>query len=433
MTAYEMALMSLLTVSAAGNPAGEPKPAGPDSNTMPIAEGNSRFALQIYQRLQDDQGNLFFSPYSISTALAMTYAGARGRTQQQMAQVLSFPTAHVAQPPSAGEQGTTAGGGSATRAPMPPEKLAEVFGEMIKDLNERGTGDKYELRIANALWGQKDYRFLPSFVQLVENQYGGALRNVDFIAAAEPARRTINNWVAKQTNDKIKDLISPGALNFRTRLVLTNAIYFKGNWASQFEKDRTRDQPFTLLDGTKAQVAMMSQQSRFNYGQTDTLQVLEMPYKGDDLSMVILLPKKTDGIKALEQDLAPENLAKWLTNLRRRQVIVFVPKLKMTSKFSLAQVLQSMGMTDAFTDRADFSGMTGNRDLYLSAVIHQAYVDVNEEGTEAAAATGAVVGITSIGPDMTPVFRADHPFLFLIRDRATGSILFLGRVLNPQP
>jgi len=421
MMAYGIALMSLLTVSATNNPVGEPKQAGPDPDTKLVAEGNNQFALQLYQKLQDDKGNLFFSPYSISTTMAMACAGARGNTQEQMAQALCLPVSKEIVEKL-----------NANKTPMTQEQIAQVFGKMIQDLNARGGGDKYELRVANALWGQRDYKFLPPFVGLVEKQYGGALQNVDFVAAAEPARQMINTWVARQTNDKIKDLIGPGVLSAMTRLVLTNAIYFKGNWASQFEKDLTRDQPFTLLDGTKAQVPMMNQQSRFGYGQTDTLQSLEMPYKGEELSMVVLLPKKMDGIKGLEQNLTAESLAKWLSNLRRREVIVSVPKFKMTSRFSLAQVLQSMGMTDAFTERADFSGMTGNRDLFISAVIHQAYVDVNEEGTEAAAATGAVMRVTSIGPDTTPVFRADHPFLFLIRDKATGSILFLGRVMNPQ-
>jgi serpin B len=439
MIAYGIALLSIMAV--AGNESGgETKQAGPDRDTKLVAEGNSRFAMQLYQKLRDDKGNLFLSPYSISAALAMTYAGARGPTQEQMARVLGYPTArHVAQPPSAGEQRITPEGGGATGAgalqahgPMSPEQFAQVFGKTVTDLNARGGGDKYELRVANALWGQKSYEFLPAFVGLVEKQYGGALQNVDFVAAAEQARQTINAWVAKQTNDKIKDLIGPGVLNAMTRLVLTNAIYFKGKWASQFEKDQTRDQPFTLADGTKVQVPMMNQQTRFGYADANSLQVLEMPYKGDELSMVILLPKAMDGIKGLEQELTAESLSKWLSALRRRQVNVFVPRFKMTSNFSLAQVLQSMGMTDAFSDKADFSGMTGNHDLFLSAVIHQAYVDVNEEGTEAAAATGAVMRVTSAAPDTTPVFRADHPFLFLIRDSKTGSILFLGQVLNPQ-
>ncbi len=427
MTTYGMILLSIMVVAG-----GEAKQTGPDQNTKLVAEGNNQFALQLYQKLRDEQGNLFLSPYSISTALAMTYAGAQGDTQEQMARVLCFP--HVAQPPSAGEPRTTPEGGGATGGkPLTQEELAQVFGKTIKDLNARGGGDKYELRIANALWGQRDYKFLPAFVGLVEEQYGGALQNVDFVVAAEPVRQTINAWVAKQTNDKIKDLIAPGVLDAMTRLVLTNAVYFKGNWASQFEKNRTRDQPFTLTDGKQVQVAMMNQETWFGYAENDALQVLEMPYKSEELSMVVLLPKKTDGIKGLEQELTVDNLSKWLGTIRRGLVNVFVPKFKVTSKFSLAQVLQAIGMTDAFTDKADFTGMATRRELFLSAVVHQAYVDVNEEGTEAAAATGGVMRVTSIGPDETPVFRADHPFLFLIRDKTTGSILFLGRVLNPQP
>jgi len=422
MMAYGMALISVLTMSVAGGgPAGEPRQTGPDQDTRLVADGNSHFALQLYRKLRDDKGNLFFSPYSISTALAMACAGARGSTHEQMAQVLYFPTSEEAMEKL-----------NADQAPMTQEQFVQVFGKMIEDLNARGGGDKYELHVANALWGQKNYKFMPAFVGFVEKQYGGTLRNVDFVVTAEQARQTINTWVDKQTNGKIEDLIGPGVLDAMTRLVLTNAVYFKGNWASQFEKDQTQDQPFTLVDGTKVQVPMMNQQTRFGYAEADALQVLEMPYKGQELSMVILLPKPTDGIKRLEQELAAENLAKWLSAVRRRKVIVSVPRFKMTGKFGLAQVLQSMGMTDAFTEKADFSGMTGNRDLFISAVIHQAYVDVNEEGTEAAAATGVVVGVTSIGPDTTPIFRADHPFLFLIRDKTTGNILFLGRVMDPQ-
>ncbi len=419
MTAYGVALLSIMAVAGGGASSGA-KQTGPDPDTKLIAEGNNWFALQLYQKLRDDKGNLFFSPYSISTALAMTYAGARGSTEEQMAFTLHLPTWK-------GLMDT-----ASPNLPMSQEQLAQVFGKTIKDLNARGGGDKYELRVANALWGQKDYRFLPAFVGRVEEQYGGTLRNVDFVAAAEQARQTINAWVAKQTNDKIKDLISPGVLDAMTRLVLTNAIYFKGKWASQSEKDQTQDRPFTLLDGTKVQVPMMHQETRFGYAETDAMQALEMPYKGEELSMVILLPKKMDGIKGLEQQLTAEDLAKWLGQLRKREVNVSAPKFKMTSKFSLAQVLRSMGMTDAFTEKADFTGMTARRELFISAVIHQAYVDVNEEGTEAAAATGVVVGVTSVGPGTTPVFRADHPFFFLIRDKATGSILFLGRTMNPQ-
>ncbi len=396
-----------------------------DANLPPeaklVAQGNNYFALQLYQKLPGGKDNLFFSPYSISTALAMTYAGARGQTQEQMARVLCFPTsADALQELGAAGQ------------PMSPEQFAQAFSRIIKDLNARGGQKKYELRVANALWGQKSYEFLPAYVQLVEKQYEGKLQTVDFVAATEQARQTINAWVEKQTNDKIKDLISPGMLDALTRLVLTNAIYFKGNWARQFEKKETQDAPFTLLDGSTVQVPMMNQQGEFGYAQMDSLQALEMPYVGEELSMVILLPKEPAGIGALEKSLTAENLAKWLDALRKREVIVAMPKFKMTSKFGLNDMLRSMGMTDAFSDAADFTGMTSRRDLFISAVIHQAFVEVNEEGTEAAAATGVTMRVLSVGPGQTPIFRADHPFLFLIRDKASGSILFLGRTMDPR-
>jgi serpin B len=410
-------VMSITGCSHAGTPADVNLP--PESKR--VAQGNNCFAVRLYQKLQGGRENLFFSPYSISTALAMTYAGAQGQTREQMARALCFPTsADALHKPGAGGP------------PLSPEQFAQAFGRIVKDLNARGGRKKYELRVANALWGQKGYEFLPGFVQLVEKEYGGKLETVDFAAATEQARRTINAWVEKQTNDKIKDLISPGLLDAMTRLVLTNAIYFKGNWARQFEKKETHDAPFTLLDGSTVQVPMMNQQGEFGYAQVESLQVLEMPYVGEELSMVVLLPQEPAGIGALEKSLTAENLAQWLGALRKREVIVALPRFKMTSKFGLNDVLRSLGMTDAFSDTADFGGMTSGRDLFISAVIHQAFVEVNEEGTEAAAATGVTMKVLSVGPEQTPVFRADHPFLLLIRDQSSGSILFVGRTMNPQ-
>jgi serine protease inhibitor len=422
MTTYKIVLLLTVVMSMGCNSfAGKPVEATLSNDVRLAAGGNNCFALQLYQKLQGQQGNLFFSPYSISTALAMTYAGAKGRTQEQMAQVLCFPTLKdVLQKLTAAQE------------PMSQEDFARAFGEIIKNLNERGGQGKYELRVANALWGQQDYEFLAPFVKVVKDQYGGHLERVNFVQAAEEARRTINAWVEKQTNDKIKDLIAPGVLDGMARLVLTNAVYFKGNWANQFKKDQTEDGPFTLLDGGKVQVPMMNQKSRFGYAETDTLQTLEMPYVDGELSMVVLLPKEPAGIGELEKALTAQNVSTWLGGIHRREVIVAVPKFKMTHKFDMGAVLRSMGMTDAFSQQADFSGMTGRRDLFISAVIHQAYVDVNEEGTEAAAATGVTMSLTSMAPGKIPVFRADHPFVFLIRDAHSGSLLFLGRVVNPQ-
>jgi len=213
---------------------------------------------------------------------------------------------------------------------------------------------------------------------------------------------------------------------------LTNAIYFKGNWARQFKEDRTMEAPFTLANGKKVDVAMMNQTAEFNYMEMESFQALELPYVDDELSMIILLPNEFDGLDEFEKTLTTENLSKWMDKLHNREVRVSVPKFKMTSQFSLASVLESMGMTDAFSPNADFSGMNGKRNLFISAVIHKAYVDVNEEGTEAAAATAVTIKLTSVGPARIPVFRADHPFLFLIRDNHSDSILFIGRVMNPK-
>ncbi len=269
-------------------------------------------------------------------------------------------------------------------------RFALEFGKIIKDLNRRGRAGGYELRVANALWGQKRYRFLDEFLETVRTNYDGQLSEVDFVKAAETARKTINTWVEKKTNNKIKNLIPKGVLNSMTRLVLTNAIYFKGNWAKQFKMDKTKDTPFTLANGRKVNVAMMNQTGQFNYMETESFQALELPYVDDELSMIILLPKEFDGLDEFEKTLTAENLSKWLGNLRNRKVIVSIPKFKMTSQFGLAPVLKSMGMVDAFSANADFSGMNGKRDLFISAVIHKAYVDVNEEGTEAAAATAVL-------------------------------------------
>jgi serpin B len=408
-----VALIAVAGVWATENPADSA-----ETGEKLITAGNNAFALELYAKLRAEQGNLFLSPYSISTALAMTYDGARGQTASQIAQVLHFSTStdKKAGPPA-----------------MDRGQFGSAFGRIIKDLNKKGQKGAYTLTVANALWGQKGYGFRKEFIKSVETNYDGRLSEVDFITAAEAARKTINTWVEKQTKDKIKNLIPQGMLDSMTRLVLTNAIYFKGNWARQFKKDQTKDAPFTLADGSKIQAPMMNQTAEFRYMETETFQGLELPYVKDELSMIILLPKAVDGLDELEESLTVENLSQWLGKLFRREVVVSVPKFKATSQFSLASTLALMGMKDAFTSAADFSGMDGKKDLFISAVIHKAYVDVNEEGTEAAAATGVTMRLTSLGPNETPVFRADHSFVFLIRDNQTGGILFLGRLMNPKP
>lgn len=387
----------------------EQKPANSaDTSEKLITEGNNTFALELYAKLRAEKGNLFLSPYSISTALAMTYEGAKGETASQMAHVLHFPSS------------------------MGREQIGSAFGRIIRNLNERGRKGAYTLTVANALWGQKGYGFLKEYLKSVETNYDGRLSEVDFVNAAETARKTINTWVEKQTKEKIKDLIPTGVLDHMTRLVLTNAIYFKGNWASKFKKDQTKDAPFTLADGSEIQTPMMNQTGKFDYMETETFQGLELPYVKNELSMIILLPKAKDGLDELEKSLTGENLSLWMGKLFSREVVVSIPKFKATSQFGLASTLGSMGMKDAFSDKADFSGMDGRKDLFISAVIHKAYVDVNEEGTEAAAATGVAMRLSSLGPSETAVFLADHPFVYLIRDNRSGCILFLGRLMNPK-
>ena len=289
--------------------------------------------------------------------------------------------------------------------------------------------ERVEVRIANRLWGQSGYKFLPAYLQLTKDRYGADLGEVDFIHQTEAARKAINSWVEAQTKDKIKDLIQSGVLSSDTRLVLTNAIYFKGKWDSQFEKSATKNLPFHLATDSKIDVPMMFQKHEFKYGKSDDLLILELPYIGKDLSMIVLLPNETNGLQSLETKLTPANLEKWTSALHEQEVLVYLPKFTMASQFSLNDVLQSLGMRAAFSPEADFSGMDGKKDLYLSAVVHKAFVDVKEEGTEAAAATGVVVETTAVRCPTT--FRADHPFVFLIRDGKTGSILFMGRLVSP--
>jgi serpin B len=367
-----------------------------------VVRGDNQFALELYGRLRGQQGNLFFSPYSISTALAMTYGGARGQTAEQMAATLHFT--------------------------LPPERLHPAMVTLIRAVNGAGKQRGCQLRTANALWGQKGHPFRPEFLALTQDNYGAGLREVDFAGAAEPARRTINAWVEKETGDKIKDLIRPGVLAGDTRLVLTNAIYFKGDWASQFKKDRTREEPFHVSADKTVPMPLMHQGGRFKHFDGGNFQALELPYAGKDLAMVVLLPRKVYGLADFEKTLTADNLAGWLDKLREHEVEVALPRFRMTGEFLLNKTLFEMGMPSAFTRAADFSGMDGRKDLFLSKVIHKAFVDVNEAGTEAAAAT-AVVGEEQ-AERVKSVFRADHPFAFLIRDTRSGSILFLGRLTN---
>jgi serpin B len=400
------ALLSLfagLCLASSARPDDKPDPLAAD--TVAVVRGNNQTAVDLYAQLRDKDGNLFFSPYSMSTALAMTYAGARNETAKEMATALHFP--------------------------LELDRLAPAFGSLYKRINGDEKKRGYQLSTANALWGQKDYKFLPDFLKLTRSNFGAGLEEVDFINATEPSREKINRWVEKETREKIKDLMPRGSITGDTRLVLTNAIYFKGDWEEQFKKDLTREELFKLGGEKTVKVPLMNRTSKVNYFEGDTFQALEMPYKGKELSMVVLLPKKVDGLPDFEKELTADKLATWMTRLRSREVMIALPKFKMTSQFSMNDVLSRMGMKKAFVPGgADFSGINGATNLFISAVMHKAYVEVNEEGTVAAAATGIGFKTTSLPPPK-PVFRADHPFLFLIRDVQSGSILFLGRLVNP--
>jgi serpin B len=374
-----------------------------------LVEGNSAFALDLYQALRGTEGNLFYSPHSISAALAMTYAGARAKTEEEMASTLHYT--------------------------LPQGQLHPAFNGLDQELAGRGEGAQgkdgkgFRLNIVNAIWGQDGYPFLPQFLDTLARNYGAGLRIVDFVNATEAARLTINDWVSEQTEGRIEDLIPPDSIDAATRLVLTNAIYFNAAWAEPFVEDLTRDGAFHLLDGSEVVVPMMSQTTSHRYAQGDGYQAVEMAYDGQELSMLILLPEE-GSFEAFEQALDVGRVEAIVKDLGYQQVALTLPSFEFDTKFSLGKTLAEMGMPLAFSSSADFSGMTGTRELFISQVIHQAFVSVDEAGTEAAAATAVMMKL-SAAPGAPVEVRVDHPFVFFIRDNATGAILFAGRVVNP--
>jgi serpin B len=375
-----------------------------------VVEGGNHFAFDLYGRLRADDGNLFFSPASISTALAMTLAGASGNTAVEMAKTL-----HVQ---------------------MPKEQLDEAMRDLLASWKSSDKKAGFQLQVANRLWAQAGDQFLPAFLAVTRDDYGAELARLDFLTQAEQARQTINKWVEDQTEKKITDLIPSAALLKAARLVLTNAIYFKGNWSDSFDKSRTKDEDFHVSADRTIKAPLMTTRHRFRYAAADGLQFLELPYGDRSLSLIVILPEKVGGLAEIEGKLTLDNWRQWTDRLQPQEVIVYLPRFKTTSQFELGQLLQSMGMVSAFVPHsADFSGMTGTRNLYISAVLHKAFVDVNEEGTEAAAATAVIMMRASarpLQPTKPPVFRADHPFVFAIRDNRNGAILFLGRVADPK-
>ena len=402
----KLLLCALLVIFGGSVMSSSQQPSSGAADQAEAVAGSNGFASEIYRQLRSRPGNLFFSPESISTAFAMAYAGARGETAAEMARVFHYT--------------------------LPPDRLHPAMGTLLADMN--APHPDFELHVSDALWAQKDVNFLETYLKQVESAYGAGFHPVDFKVAPDAVRGTINRWVEQQTKDKIKDLLPPGSVNSGTRLVLTNAIYFKGSWVDPFEKSSTHSEDFHVSSSQLVKAPLMHRSGSYRYYDGGTFQMLELPYKGRELSMVVLLPRETDGLSALEDSFTAKAASEWIEKLRSAPAVVLsLPRFTMTQEFMLGKTLSEMGMPQAFSEHADFSGMTGHRGFFISAAIHKAFVDVNETGTEAAAATGTVMmGMARRAQPPPPIiFRADHPFLFMIRDTKSGSILFLGRVTNP--
>jgi len=389
-----------------------------------VVKANNQFSIDLYSEIsKDSNDNIFFSPWSISTAVAMAYEGARGDTANEIQSVFHFPEDDNVRRAS--------------------------FAKMLNTINK--AGGKYKLHTANAIWLQEDYPFLEEYKDTISTYYLGEVKNIDFVNNPSQSSSQINSWVLGHTNNKIKDIVSPDMFNDLTRAVLTNAIYFKGKWEHQFDRDDTKPGDFTLESGEKIKVEMMSLTDtdlEFNYAESDGVQILEMQYQGDKISMLVLLPRvgidpymtnvkfereriepKLSNLSHLESILSEEKLQEWRSKLKPQSVYIYMPKYKFKTFYSLNDYLKSMGMSLAFGN-ADFSGMDGTKMLYIDKILHKAYIDVYEEGTEAAASTAIVMTMGIKMPDY--IFKADHPFIFIIQERETGNILFIGRVNDPS-
>jgi serine protease inhibitor len=371
-----------------------------------IARANNQFGCDLYGQLRGTEGNFFFSPLSIHIALAMTWAGASGPNEADMARTL-----HLS---------------------LPQPHLHGAYDVLQRALVHDEQVSGYSLSVANRLWGQASYQFVPEFLETTRRHYGAGLLPVDFARPAEAAA-TINAWIEKETRDKIKNLVPPESIDPEyTRLMLTNAVYFKADWTEPFEEQLTRLGSFHLLSGESIEVPLMHKTESFHFRHADGFKLLEMPYGQQQISMLLLLPDANDGLAALEAQLTEENLRAWPADLRRESVEVTLPRFKLESSFSLKENLSKLGMARAFEQHPDnFLGITTETPQWLSDVLHKAYVDVNEKGTEAAAATAVLAAAGGIPPP-PPQFIADHPFVFLIRDNLSGAILFFGRVVDPR-
>ena len=377
--------------------------------TQQVVSANTKFAFQLYRHLSDIAlfgENVFFSPFSVSSALANVYAGAKGTTKTQMAEALNLDDV--------------------------TENVHEGFRDLFITFND--PTNNYTLQVANGLFGRKGFSFLETYLNLASRCYDANLKTVDFVGDPDGSRKHINDWTAKKTNQKIKELFEEGAIDTDSILVIVNAIYFKGVWSIPFDTEHTVSAPFHLSPSRQVPMEMMTLKGeRFRYADNIALdcKIVELPYAGDEVSMYVFLPNAVDGLSKLEKSLSVDLFNSAMSNMRKFTVDVIIPKFKLMEKSKLKAILMSMGMQNVFdAGTADLSGIDGRRNLVVSDVVHQAYVDVNEEGTEATAATGVHIQLTSMQVGQ-PIFKADHPFLFLIREKTSGSVLFMGRLNEP--
>lgn len=381
----------------------------PTDDVRALTLGNAGFGLDLYRAVAADPGNVVTSPHSVSVALGMTWAGARTETAAQMASTLRF---------SMGQARTHAAFNALDQA------LAQRSARPVE-----GAGQRFQLRVVNSLWGQSDYRFLPPFLDTLAENYGAAMYLVDFARNAEGARGTINAWVSAQTERRIPELLAMGVVRSNTVLVLTNAVYFSASWLDRFRVEDTGPADFRLLDGTTRSVPTMNRVGEMRYAEASTWQAVELPYVGEEVSMLVIVP--ADGrFEEVERGLDATALAALVAGLQTRRVTLALPRFSFRKAAGLRAPLQRLGMVDAFSAQADLSGMDGTRTLFIQDVVHEGFIAVDEAGTEAAAATAVIVGRTSVPQPAT--LRVERPFLFAIRDNPTGAVLFVGRVVDPS-
>ncbi len=389
--------MSIMMMLAAIIGAGQPAQAV-DDRVLTLAQENAAFAFDLYAQIKTQKGNLFYSPYSISTALAIAYGGARGNTERQMAQTLHFA--------------------------LPQDALHPAFSALDAYFDTLNDGKNITLNVANSLWLDQSFSVLDAYHALMQKHYGANLFQVDFIEETNASRKQINEWVAEQTQKKIEELLKKGDIEAQTAAVLVNAIYFKGNWQHAFDEKLTKDAPFWVTKDEQITTPTMQQTGTFEYRETDDWQMLALPYMGEQVLMVMLLPKDNDGLQQLEAQLTLDNVMNWLQQTSPQRVKVSLPKFTMRFRIYLIETLAKLGLTSL----SDFSGMS-TQAVSLSKVIHEAFIAVNEQGTEAAAATA--VTMSRSAPRPPAEFTANHPFIFFMVDMTTGSFLFVGRVVNP--